>query len=217
MFLQNADKQYGVNSVEYQEEMKLIKQAVQDLSDSKDSIVTILFTPLEKFTAKSTDTSGWGAKIQRRSETEAPLTSNSNKAAVQSNPNRNGVSSQLLNTKAIPPRFTSLQDCQSTTKNCTGHGDCRKIFSQASGDHLLEYFACKCTPYVNETAAGTRTTYYAGSACQKIDKTVPFWLLAGVTIFLVTVVSLGIGLLASMGSEELPSVIGAGVTGPRAK
>ena len=45
----------------------------------------------------------------------------------------------------------------------------------------------------------------------------PFWLLAGVTIFLISVVSMGVGLLYSIGTEELPSVIGAGVSGPRAK
>ena len=43
-----------------------------------------------------------------------------------------------------------------------------------------------------------------------------FWLLAGLTVALVAVVSWGVGLLVSIGQEDLPSVIGAGVAGPRA-
>ncbi len=45
----------------------------------------------------------------------------------------------------------------------------------------------------------------------------PFWLLGGMTVLLVSVVMWGIGLLSEMGAQELPSVIGAGVAGPRAK
>ena len=59
--------------------------------------------------------------------------------------------------------------------------------------------------------------YWGGAACQKKDVSAPFFLLAGLTIALVGVVSWGIGLLMSVGQEELPSVIGAGVAGPRAQ
>jgi hypothetical protein len=44
---------------------------------------------------------------------------------------------------------------------------------------------------------------------------VPFWLLASTTVGLVSIISMGIGLLYSMGAEELPSVIGAGVSSAR--
>ena len=44
----------------------------------------------------------------------------------------------------------------------------------------------------------------------------PFFLLAGVTLGLLAVSAWGVGLLVSVGGEELPSVIGAGVAGPRA-
>lgn len=43
----------------------------------------------------------------------------------------------------------------------------------------------------------------------------PFFLLAGLSIALVGAVTWGVGLMASVGQEELPSVIGAGVAGPR--
>jgi hypothetical protein len=45
----------------------------------------------------------------------------------------------------------------------------------------------------------------------------PFWLLFGTALFLGLIVMWGIGMLYSMGSEELPSVIGAGVSGPTRK
>lgn len=46
----------------------------------------------------------------------------------------------------------------------------------------------------------------------------PFWLLAGFSVLMAGLVSWGIGMLLTMGNEELPSVIGAGVSGvPRSK
>jgi len=57
-------------------------------------------------------------------------------------------------------------------------------------------------------------TYWGGPACQKKDISVQFWLFVGSGIILAFLVSAGIGMLYSMGSEELPSVIGAGVSGP---
>lgn len=45
----------------------------------------------------------------------------------------------------------------------------------------------------------------------------PFFLLAGITILLMSAASWGIGLLYSVGAEPLPGVIGAGVAGVRAK
>lgn len=41
----------------------------------------------------------------------------------------------------------------------------------------------------------------------------PFWLLAGFSVLMASLVSWGIGMLLTMGNEELPSVIGAGVSG----
>jgi len=85
-------------------------------------------------------------------------------------------------------------------------------------DRVVDIFSCACKPQVKDLGKdGTQTTYYGGSACQKVSHLVPFWLLAGTAIFLTTIVSLGVGMLYTMGSEELPSVIGAGVSGPRAK
>jgi hypothetical protein len=45
----------------------------------------------------------------------------------------------------------------------------------------------------------------------------PFWLLAGVSILLVSFVAYGVGLLVSVGEGELPSVLGAGVSSTKGK
>ena len=64
---------------------------------------------------------------------------------------------------------------------------------------------------------GTQTTRWAGTACQKKDVSSGFFLLAGLSIALVGMATWGVGLMCSIGQEELPSVIGAGVAGPRAQ
>jgi hypothetical protein len=76
-----------------------------------------------------------------------------------------------------------------------------------------------CTiPEVRKDKHGNKkTTTFGGAACHKKDIVMPFWLLGSTTVFLVLIVAWGIGLLYTMGSEELPSVIGAGVSGPTRK
>lgn len=69
---------------------------------------------------------------------------------------------------------------------------------------------------MHKNSDGTlKVTYWTGPACQKKDVSMPFWLLAGISIMLVSFVSYGIGLLYSIGDEELPSVLGAGVSSVR--
>lgn len=48
--------------------------------------------------------------------------------------------------------------------------------------------------------------------CQKEDVSVQFWLIAGFTVTIVGAVTFAIGLLFSVGEEQLPGVIGAGVS-----
>jgi hypothetical protein len=117
----------------------------------------------------------------------------------------------------IPFRFPALDECKSVTKNCTGHGTCLKVFS-SGGESKVEQYSCICNPTIETNKNGEISTHYwAGYACQKIDVSTPFWLLAGTAVFLLTAVSLGLGMLYTMGNEELPSVIGAGVSGPKPK
>ena len=107
------------------------------------------------------------------------------------------------------------------TNNCSSHGTCiLKSRSRAGEDSSkpVECWTCKCGRTVTTQADGKeKVTYWSGPACQKKDVSVPFWLLAGISIMLVSFVSYGIGLLISVGDSELPSVLSAGVSSSRSK
>jgi hypothetical protein len=111
------------------------------------------------------------------------------------------------------------------TRDCSGHGKC---VIQHKGKKEIDpetkpRYVCECTPtivHVGEDKgmeSKRKVTYWGGPACQKKDVSQPFWLFAGVGILLAFLISAGIGMLYSMGDEELPSVIGAGVSGPTRK
>lgn len=115
----------------------------------------------------------------------------------------------------LPSCFPTELECIKTTHACSGHGKCILKRKAVKGQDISDCFACACEP--EKVKDGKKTVSYGGPACQKKSVVVPFWLLVGTSIALITVVSMGIGLLFGMGNEELPSVIGAGVSGPRAK
>jgi hypothetical protein len=119
----------------------------------------------------------------------------------------------------LPVCFASVSACNAMTNSCSGHGSCELKYKNKDqeGDDV-ECFACKCKPQIDKNDMGeVTTTRWGGPACQKKDVSTSFWLLAGFTVAMVSAVAWGIGMLMSMGSEELPSVIGAGVSGPGAR
>lgn len=116
--------------------------------------------------------------------------------------------------------YSNNDTCQSATNNCSGHGQCHMKYK--SEDSSGSCYTCGCVPSINitHTADGmeiARRTYWGGAACQKQDVSSPFWLLLGITVLLVGATSAGIGMLFSVGEEKLPSVIGAGVSGSKAR
>ncbi|KAI9662495.1 MAG: hypothetical protein M1821_008662 [Bathelium mastoideum] len=119
----------------------------------------------------------------------------------------------------LPACFPNIKDCNSSTNACSGHGSCQLKFTNKDRDGSLgECYACICKNTVTKNDMGQiTTTVWGGPACQKRDISTSFWLLAGFTTVMVSVIAWGIGLLVSMGSEDLPSVIGAGVSGPGAR
>jgi hypothetical protein len=157
-------------------------------------------------------------KHDRRQNKEALLasmpssesTSFSSFAFSNSSPNFSGPLAGIL-----PNCFATLSACQTTTRNCTGHGTCKLRFTDKDASSKgAPCYACACTSEVRTNKdGGKKTTVWGGPACQKKDVVAPFWLIAGFTVFMISLVSWGIGMLYSMGSEELPSVIGAGVSG----
>ncbi|KAB8611426.1 hypothetical protein FH972_025931 [Carpinus fangiana] len=117
----------------------------------------------------------------------------------------------------LPQCYTSESSCRKTTNDCSGHGSCKSKYRYVEGPKTVECFACRCDASSQGEGSAKSITYWSGPACQKRDVSTPFWLLSGITIGLVLVISWGIGLLYAMGQEELPSVIGAGVALPRPK
>jgi hypothetical protein len=118
-------------------------------------------------------------------------------------------------TGILPACFSSMSLCQSTTRNCSGHGSCVATHKGANN-----CYACACKPtkeVFGDDPNTVKHTYWGGPACQKKDVSIPFWLFVGTGIILSGLIAGGIGMLYSMGSEELPSVIGAGVSGPGKK
>ncbi|KAL8645879.1 MAG: hypothetical protein Q9210_006467 [Variospora velana] len=108
----------------------------------------------------------------------------------------------------------SLEKLFDATHNCSGHG----VPYLKHNSTEVSCYVCQCQKtIIHRDGGGVKTIEWSGPGCSKKDVSVPFWLLAGITIAMVATVSWGIGLLFSIGQEELPSVIGAGVAGPRAQ
>lgn len=163
---------------------------------------TLLILPLASKLKKSTK-----SELKKRIETPfelPPITADAPFLA-------SNKSSNTTLPKVIPQYFTSKESCDNTTNSCMGHGKCVKT-------HGNQY-RCKCSSTVVRTNddGTTKSVQWGGNACQKKDISSQFILFATFGIFFLTVVAGAIGMLFSMGSEKLPSVIGAGVVGPRAQ
>lgn len=125
----------------------------------------------------------------------------------------------------LPTCFKSMSACQTQTHNCSSHGECKLLHKgrgSGSNQETVDCFGCACSATVEyEDGKGMeekrKVTYWGGPACQKKDISVQFWLFVGSGVVLAFLVSAGIGMLYTMGAEELPSVIGAGVSGPTRK
>ena len=154
---------------------------------------------------------------KRQQEQEAPLAETEEFQPVESftSPISTLQDSEPLR-GILPACFLSLSSCETETRNCTGKGTCTKQFHDPdSGSNGVDCYACVCTPTKSED--GRKTTYWGGPACQKKDISIEFWLIALFTVGLVFLVTFAVGTIWEMGSEELPSVIGAGVSGTGAR
>lgn len=108
----------------------------------------------------------------------------------------------------LPVCHSTNTSCTSVTNGCSGHGSCYL----KSGD----CYSCKCQKTTVKTADGSlRTVQWGGPACQKEDISTQFFLLGTITVLAVLAVAGGISMLFSVGQEELPSVISAGVSSVR--
>lgn len=112
----------------------------------------------------------------------------------------------------LPSCFPTNTTCTTLTNSCSSHGFCYPKSSKC--------FACKCgSTIVRQDSDGknVKSVQWGGTACERKDVSVPFFLFAGFGVVMTAVVVGAVGMMYSMGAEELPSVIGAGVTGVRAQ
>lgn len=117
----------------------------------------------------------------------------------------------------LPACFSTQSACESATRNCTGHGSCSKKYHDktAGKNGGTDCYSCSCK--ATKSSDGKKTTNWGGPACQKKDVSIEFWLIVLLTVGMIFVIGFAIGTIWEMGSEELPSVIGAGVSGPTAR
>lgn len=190
---------------------------------------TVILMPASTQKTKRTSTSPYGRYAMpnskplqaRGAQSEAPLTAPS--APQTSLASHRHSTPQALKASSAPKSPGILPVCQPSidklneaTNNCSGHGTLY-LKLKSTSESSPDCYACRCQKTVIDRGEGTKTIEWAGPACSKKDVSQPFWLLAGITIGLVATASWGVGLLFSIGQEDLPSVIGAGVAGPRAQ
>jgi hypothetical protein len=193
-------------------------------SKAKDGqlVLSVMFMPPQHLCSKRS-TNAYNANTLKpraaaRAEPEKLLSELAPPAAVPAQASSTSVkpSKSIAITGPVATCFSSQASCERGTNNCSSHGSCIKKWAGASSG---DCYGCMCTiPEVRTNPDGSKkTTTFGGAACNKKDIVMPFWLLFGTALFLGMTVIWGIGLLYSMGSEELPSVIGAGVSGPTRK
>ncbi len=169
-------------------------------------------------------------KLSSRADSESVIADGGSRTTAQPGPNSNNSLPEFHDWMAAAPRvsipacFLSANSCITQTHHCSGHGECKDKYevnggggpAQPVGDEPPAVcFVCHCNSTLKEPAKdgqGFSTTLWAGNMCQKIDISVPFWLITGFTVTIVGAVSFAIGLLFSVGEEKLPGVIGAGVS-----
>ncbi|KAH7399305.1 hypothetical protein BKA66DRAFT_545470 [Pyrenochaeta sp. MPI-SDFR-AT-0127] len=217
------------------EEIAKVLSKVNKKAEELEFSVTIVMIPASKPHSKRA-AHPWGtydlpSKAGRRENPEALLSSN---PVPSSSPNPKVSDLEDFPVIAfaedkgpvrgiLPSCFDTLSGCQKQTHNCSSHGECKLLHKgRGSGTdrESMDCYGCACTPTVEHVdedkgmESKRKVTYWGGPACQKKDISVQFWLFVGTGVMLAFLVSSGIGMLYSMGGEELPSVIGAGVSGP---
>ena len=230
---QDILRQDGTGSERYSNAVKSLKQSLAPFlkSSANQERTVILMPPASRYAKRETNPYGSyevpsKAHFARQQQSEDPLTmASAPENSMPSSQVSESIEPQTVKASArpkgiIPLCFSTLDSCNTGTNNCSGHGSCyRKYTDQDSQESAaVDCYACKCGVSTRTNSDGkNKTTIWGGTACQKKDISMPFFLIAGFTIALVATVSWGIGLLFSIGQEDLPSVIGAGVTGPRAQ
>ncbi|KAJ5180374.1 hypothetical protein N7492_003584 [Penicillium capsulatum] len=209
----SQDQKTAVSRIAFKarsDENKLITQSLDavfqelnDVSSEGKREITVIFSPHES-----------ASKNPRR------VLERRDKSWVDSS---TAHSSVLKSGKGLPVHHNLAPVCHATnsscaeaTNNCSGHGSCYLKSGSESEGSANNCYACRCQQTVVRKSDGTtQKIQWGGPACEKKDISSSFWLIAGVSVLLVLLVGSGIGMLFSMGQQELPSVISAGVGGSK--
>ncbi|CAK4033413.1 endoplasmic reticulum membrane [Lecanosticta acicola] len=205
-------------------------EAVFDrLVKEKSWSITAMVTPSGVKSSAGETKYQWGtytmpgaqSPLKKRQQTkEEPLSLATDYEPVQSSSSTPPSTFDANNTEPLrgilPACFSTQSACESATRNCTGHGSCsKKYHDRTAGKSGMDCYSCSCK--ATKSSDGKKTTKWGGPACQKKDVSIEFWLIVLFTVGMIFVIGFAIGTIWEMGSEELPSVIGAGVSGPTAR
>lgn len=196
---------------------------MKNILEKYTSVVVVL---IPKFAKANNSPSPYGTyevpilnqNVHRRREAEEPIVNTASSFVVPGAAYSPSEANASKLPKVVPMCYASMDSCVSSTNNCSGHGACYQKHAGSDGgsEAAKPCFACGCVS-TRDSANGSTVTHWGGGACSKIDISTPFWLLAGLTVILVSVVGWAIGLLFSIGEEKLPGVIGAGVSGAKTR
>ncbi len=209
--------------------MKQLSSALEKLIKLSENgeleSMVVLFPPAKSGSSKQSNAYGKSSilpapKHVKRQASEAPLEASKHDNRGSSATVRPAAGNASLPRGVLPLCYTSFNSCVTATNNCSGHGSCYRKYGAPGGNDAAakSCYACRCSStQLRDSDTRVQTYYWGGAACEKQDVSVPFFLLAGFSIFIVAALAWGIGLLFSVGQEPLPSVIGAGVVAPRPK
>ncbi|KAI9774458.1 MAG: hypothetical protein M1835_006042 [Candelina submexicana] len=206
----------GPSSESYKEAVGILREAFHNLASfaaSGEQESTVIIMPVSTNTAKRS------ADLYEAPLSAAAFPEESATPKSGPRPSHPQVLTPTAFKSTVSVCYNHFNSCVAATNNCTGRGHCAKKYSSDNGEAAaVDCFACSChkTTTVDDDG-NVKTTFWGGPACTKKDVSMPFFLLAGFTISFILVTTFGIGLLYSIGAEELPSVIGAGVASQRAK
>lgn len=185
---------------------------LQKLAKAQEIETTIVLLPT---IAETTTNQYWSDKpqeLRRRQEAEQIMSILDDEAAPAA-PTSDASSNSIfyVSSENLPSCFKSAELCMTGTGNCSSHGSCQNKYAKTDGSEGSEVcYQCYCLSTANEKT-GSRT-HWAGATCAKQDVSVAFWLFAGFTIVMVSVLWMSIAMLFNVGEEKLPGVIGAGVS-----
>ncbi|KAI9834788.1 MAG: hypothetical protein M1819_002874 [Sarea resinae] len=220
--LQNIVNKEGAGSKSYKTALRILSDALKTLprlaSENTQSTTLILMPASSSTISQKRSASPYGTyDLPTRRQQRQPEALLSSEAPAPPPP-QSAPSSPLVSIQNNPAAaagaacHTSLHACETSTNNCSSHGSC------ALSPSRRDCYTCLCTPSIRTNDDGTtKTTVWVGPACQRKDVSMPFLLLAGLSVALVGAVTWGVSLLMTMGAEELPSVLSAGVGGVRPK